>query len=113
MASIRQEAQDVLSIARDGLAWFAVWKSGKSWAVMDFWPDYDEKTATFTFEASELEKLNNIIQLDELAAFVNPYYYNLGGYGDEITRDTLADAFRWHYELGFTRLADVLANCAK
>lgn len=113
MASIRQEAQDVLAIARGGLAWFCVWKSGKGWNVMEFWPEYNEETATFHFEYDfEIEKLNNIIQIDALAAFVNPYYHNLGGFGDEITRDSLADALRWHYELGHDRAVDVLANCA-
>ena len=103
----------MLGVARDGIGWLAVWKNGRGWAVMDFWPDYDEATSTFTFEDFELEKLNNIIQIDECAVFVNSYYDNLGGNGDEITRDTLAYALRWQYERGNARVVDVLANCAK
>lgn len=107
MASIRQAAQDVLSEARDGIAWIALWKDGKGWMATCFWPDYDERTNRFTFEDYDQEELNNILKLDPEAVIVNSYYDNLGD-TTCMTRDSLAAMLRWHYDTDSFRLKDAL-----
>lgn len=110
MASIRTAAQDVLSIARDGIGWIALWKDGKGWMSMDFWPDIDSR-GRLTFEDYEIEWLQNIVKLDPRAILVNGWEHNLGD-TTCMTRDSLADALRWQYALQNYQVADALAYCA-
>ena len=112
MASIRQAAQDVIDEARDGIAWIALWKDGKGWMSMSFWPDYDEATNRFTFDEYDKSALQNIIKLDPAAVLVNSYYCNLGD-TECMTRDSLVAHLRWQYEAGSSNLAAALGICAK
>lgn len=45
MASIRTVAQNVLSEAKDGISWIALWKEGKGWNAESFWFYYRESLA--------------------------------------------------------------------
>lgn len=107
MASLRTEAQDVLDIARDGIGWIALWKSGRSWTAFPFWPDIDRNN-NLTFEDYEIEQLQNILALDRQAILVNSWHHNLGD-TECMTRDTLAEALRWQYDLQHYTVADVLS----
>lgn len=108
MASIRTAAQDVLDIAREGIGWIALWKDGKGWMSMDFWPDIDRE-GRLTFEDYEIEWLRNIAKLDPCAILVNGWEHNLGD-TTCMTRDSLAAALRWQYNLQHYQVVDVL-NC--
>ncbi len=110
MASIRQAAQDVIDIARDGIGWIALWKDGKGWMSKDFWPDQD-RAGRLTFEDYEIEQLRSIAALDPQAILVNGWEHNLGD-NTCMTRDTLADALRWQYSLQHYLVADAVAFCA-
>lgn len=112
MAAIRQAAQNVLDVVRDGIGWIALWKSGKGWMSMDFYPDYDERTQRFTFEDYELEKLRAIFRQDPEAILVNGYFYNLGD-PEAMTRDTLTNALRWQYENHGGSVLGLLLNLCK
>lgn len=109
MASIRQTAQDVIYEARDGIAWIALYKEGRGWGAQCFWAEFDETTGTYDFDDEDAaEQLRAILAIDENAIFVNPYYNNLGPTGEEgMTRDTLAKALRWQYDLSYYRLDEV------
>lgn len=111
MATLRQNAQDMLDIAREGIGWIALWKDGKGWMSKDFWPDMD-RSGALIFEDYELEQLQSIHQLDPNAILVNGWHWNLGD-TTCMTRDSLAGALRWQYEMGYARLADSLQNCAE
>lgn len=104
MATIRQTAQDMLDVAREGIGWIALWKDGKGWMAMDFYPDVDQE-GTLTFEDYDQEQLKNIVKLDPDAILVNGWYHNLGD-TTCMTRDSLADALRWQYSEKFFQLAD-------
>lgn len=108
MASIRVEAQDVLDIARDGIGWIALWKSGRSWNTMTFWPDITSD-GNLEFDDFDLEGLENIAAIDRRAILVNGYHHNLGD-TTCMNRDSLADFLRWQYDLQHYTVADVL-NC--
>lgn len=107
MASIRQAAQDVLAEAREEIAWIAVWKDGCGWMTMCFWPDFTEKTGEFTFEDYDQEYIENIVKQDSKAIIVNGYYDNLGS-AETMTRESLAEALRWHYERQMSLVVDCL-----
>ncbi len=106
MASLRAEAQDVLHEAREGIAWIACWKEGRSWCCMTLWPEV-ERDNTLTFEDEEKEQMSNIIAIDPFAILVNSWYHNLGDCTC-MTRDTLAEALRWQYGLQHYLVRDAL-----
>lgn len=106
MASIRQAAQNVLGVARDGIGWIAFWKDGKGWASWDFYPDID-RNGRLTFEDDDIESLQNIAKQDPRAILVNSWEHNLGD-TTCMTRDTLADALRWQYDLQHYQVKDAL-----
>ena len=111
MGSLRNEAQKVLDEARDAICWIAVWKEGRSWHTSTLWLDYDAHTGRFTeIEEYNLDELRDIARLDPNAIIINGYHFNLGSL-EEMTRDTLANALRWHYEdLHDAQLADTLID---
>ena len=106
MASIRTEAQGVLDVARNGIGWIALWKYGRSWITADFWPEITDDGAV-VFDDDETEFLQNILATDPNAILVNGYYHNLGD-PECMTRDSLADALRWQYNLQHYLVADAL-----
>lgn len=113
MASIRTEAQDVLDTARNGIGWIAVWKNGRSWRAMTFWPDDIDESGNPTFDDFDMEGLRNIVKMDSGAVIVNSYWHNLGD-TTCMTHDSLADALRWQYERKRFLIDDMLPyGCAQ
>lgn len=112
MATLRQEAQRVLDVARDGIGWIALWKEGRGWSAAAFWPDYDERDDRLTIEADDLAELTEILEKDPSAIFVNSYIHNIGGMED-ITREDLAAGLHRQYEHQSARLADYLKTQRK
>lgn len=108
MATLRQNAQDMLDVAREGIGWIALWKDGKGWMSRDFYPDMD-RSGALIFEDYDLEALSSIVELDPNAILVNGWHWNLGDC-DCMTRDSLAAALRWQYDMGHAQLADVLTK---
>lgn len=111
MASIRTVAQNVLSEAKDGISWIALWKEGKGWNAESFWFDYDERTNRFApaEDYEDIESLREILKTDRNAILVNGYYFNLGDTSC-MTRESLADALRWQYSLGNALISDALIS---
>lgn len=110
MASIRQAAQDVLDVAREGIGWIALWKEGRGWGSWCFWGDTD-RDGTLRFGARDTEWLHDIAKLDPQAILVNGWEHNLGD-PENMTRDTLAAALRWQYDHGHALLVGHLQNRA-
>lgn len=112
MASIRQEAQNMIDVARDGIGWIALWKNGRGWQAMEFWPDDVDASGNPTFDDFDMEGLLNIVKKDPGAIIVNSYWHNLGD-TTCMTRDSLADALRWQYEYKRCMIDDLLPyGCA-
>ena len=111
MASMRQTAQDMIDVAREGIGWIALWKDGKGWMARDLYPDIDRK-GNLIFEDYQTEALQSIVSLDPHAILVNGWHHNLGD-TTCMTRDTLADALRWHYNLQHYTVADALTYGAR
>lgn len=109
MSSLKNEAQKILDEARDAICWIAVWREGRGWHTSTLWLDYNPHTGNFTeIEQYDLDELRDIAKTDSHALLINGYYYNLGSL-EEMTRDGLANALRWHYEnLRDAQLANAL-----
>lgn len=107
MASMRQTAQDMIDVAREGIGWIALWKDGKGWMARDLYPDIDREN-NLVFEDYQMEALQSIVALDPHAILVNGWHHNLGD-TTCMTRDSLADALRWQYNLQHYTVADVLS----
>ncbi len=101
MASIRKCASEVIDTARAGMDWFILWKTGRSWHVMEITAEeYDYETATYVLAFPEDKKeIDRILAEDPNAVFLNGYYCNLGD-EEAMTVNSLADALRWQYEDG-------------
>ena len=106
MASIRNTAQGIIEEAREGIAWIAFFKKGRGWDASCFWPDID-KGGSFESEKDDIKEIKSILSTDRNAIFVNGYYTNLGDL-DAMTRDSLASALRWQYDMGYNQLADAV-----
>lgn len=111
MASLRLEAQYILSDARDEIAWIACWHEGRGWRCEAFWIDYDEKTGQFSADEIDAEALREIVARDPHAILVNGYYYNLGE-ACCMTRDSLASRLRYYYDCRSCLVVDALGEGA-
>ena len=110
MATIRQAAQNVLDIAKDGIGWIVFYKDGRGWGSTYCWPEYSENTNRLDFsdcDDYEMEELRQILKTDPQAIIVNSYVMNLGDI-ETMTRDSLAGCLRWHYDLNNFELADAI-----
>ncbi len=107
MASIRKCASEVIDTARDGIGWFALWKTGRSWHVMEVYADdYDYDTGALILGFPEdKQEIDRILTEDPHAVMLNGYYCNLGDL-EYMTVNSLADALRWQYETGGNALAN-------
>ena len=105
-------AQDVLGTARDGIGWIALWKEGRGWSTETFWPDYNEKENRLAFDVDDLARIAEILKADPNAILVNSYVHNLGGM-ESVTREELADALRWQYDLQNARISEAIENAQK
>ena len=106
MASMRQTAQDMIDVAREGIGWIALWKDGKGWMARDFYPDIDREN-NLIFEDYDMDALRLIHQQDPRAILVNGWHHNLGD-TTCMNRDSLADALRWQYSLQHYTVADAV-----
>jgi hypothetical protein len=104
---MRQTAQDMIDVARDGIGWIALWKDGKGWMAMDYYPDINRDNSLI-FEDYDIDSLQNILKIDPRAILVNGWYHNLGD-TTCMTRDSLAEALRWQYDIQHYPVADVLS----
>lgn len=111
MASIREAAQNVLDIAKDGIGWIAFWKEGRGWESDYFWPDYDEDTSSFRFDdEDDVEALRAICEKDSEAILVNSWVHNLGVWEGKVSRDKLAENLRWQYNLHNSLVREAITN---
>lgn len=108
MASIREAAQNVLSIARDEIGWIVFWKEGRGWESTDVYVDYDESGRILSIDSWELDVLREVYEKDHNAILVNSYVHNLGVYEDLGTRDDLAAGLKWQYKLQTYLVADAI-----
>ena len=108
MASLKEEARYILDDAKDGIAWLAIWKTGRTWHAETMYDDveytegrkYPRKIeSSWRIEDEAAERLREIWAEDHNAILVNPYYDNLGPF-EEMTLTSLIEGIRFQYDFG-------------
>ena len=91
MASLRDTVKDYQDELRDGIAWVAFWKKGRSWNAEYFHLDMDD-----TLYPEDRSRLEEIKRTDPAAVILNGYY--CGHLGEDMSLDELTAGVRYHYE---------------
>ena len=91
MASLRDSVKDYQEELRDGIAWVAFWKQGRSWNAEYFHLDMDD-----TLYPEDRSRLEEIKSTDPAAVILNGYY--CGHLGEDMSLDELTAGVRYHYE---------------
>ena len=91
MASLRDSVKDYQEELRDGIAWVAFWKEGRSWNAELFHLEVDG-----TLEPFDRSRLEEIKAADPTAVILNGYY--CGHLGENMSLDELTAGVRYHYE---------------
>ena len=91
MASLRDSVKNYQDELRDGIAWVAFWKQGRSWNAELFHLEVDG-----TLEPFDRSRLEEIKAADSAAVILNGYY--CGHLGEDMSLDELTVGVRYHYE---------------
>ncbi len=98
MASLRDTVKQYQEELRDGVAWVAFWREGRSWNAEYFRLDLND-----TLYPEDTARLKEIRETDPAAVIVNGYYS--GQLGAEMSLDELTAGVRSHYENGTNNIA--------
>ena len=102
MASLRDTVKQYQEELRDGIAWIAFWREGRSWNGEDFYLDTGD-----SLTAEQKRRLEEIRQKDPAAVILNSYY--CGYLAGDMTVDELTAGVRRHYENGYNDVVDFIA----
>ena len=102
MASLRDTVKQYQEELRDGIAWIAFWREGRSWNGEDFYLDTGD-----SLTAEQKSRLEEIRQNDPAAVILNSYY--CGYLAGDMTVDELTAGVRRHYENGYNDVVDFIA----
>ena len=103
MASLRDTVKQYQEELRDGIAWIAFWREGRSWNGEDFYLDAGD-----SLTAEQKSRLEEIRQKDPAAVILNSYY--CGYLAGDMTVDELTAGVRRHYDNGYNDVADFIAE---
>ena len=101
MASLRDKVKELQEDLRDGIAWVAFWKEGRSWNAEDFHLEMGDY-----LYPEDKSRLMEIRETDPAAVVVNGYY---SGYlGEDRNLDELTAGVRHHYENGYSNIKEFI-----
>ena len=101
MASLRDKVKELQEDLRDGIAWVAFWKEGRSWNAEDFRLEMGDY-----LYPEDRSRLMEIKKTDPAAVVVNGYY---SGYlGEDMSLDELTAGVRHHYESGYSNIKEFI-----
>ena len=101
MASLRDTVKDYQKELRDGIAWVAFWKTGRSWNA-----EYFHLEMSDILYPEDRSRMEEIKQADPAAVVVNGYY---SGYlGEDRNLDELTAGVRRHYENGYSNIGEFI-----
>ena len=101
MASLRDTVKEYQEELRDGIAWVAFWKTGRSWNA-----EYFHLEMSDILYPEDRSRMEEIKQADPAAVVVNGYY---SGYlGEDRNLDELTAGVRRHYENGYSNIGEFI-----
>ena len=98
MASLRDMVSEYQDDLRNGIAWLAFWREGRSWQAEAFHLDLDD-----TLYPEDRARLAEIQAADPRAVVVNGY--DSGYLGEEMNVAELAAGVRHHYDNGLNNIS--------
>ena len=98
MASLRDMVKEHQEELRDGIAWVAFWKEGRSWNAEYFHLEMGDY-----LYPEDKSRLAEIKEIDPAAVILNGYY--CGQLGEDMNLDELTAGVRHHYENGTNDVA--------
>ena len=98
MASLKNTVRSCQEELKDGIAWVAFWREGRSWNSEYFHLDGND-----TLYREDISRLEEIRSLDPAAVVLNGYYS--GQLGGDMPLDELIAGVRRHYENGQNNIA--------
>ncbi len=101
MASLRDNVKHYQDELRDGIAWIAFWRKGRSWNA-----DYFYLNADDNLDPEDINRLEEIRRTDPAAVVLNSYY--CGYLAEDMTVDELTAGVRRHYENGYNNITDFI-----
>ena len=101
MASLRDNVKHYQDELRDGIAWIAFWREGRSWNA-----DYFYLNADDNLDPEDISRLEEIRRTDPAAVVLNSYY--CGYLAEDMTVDELTAGVRRHYENGYNNITDFI-----
>lgn len=105
MAALKQLCGNYKGEFADGIAWIAVWKSGRSWKMESFYIEGGDYDDGFEFMAYDVERMKEIIKEDHKAVMLNGYYTNCGVPEEgKFPISDIVDGVEWNYYNGYNRL---------
>lgn len=106
--TMKEAARWLREDAQDGICWIALWKDGRGWGFNTFYLDEKQDGSVELDYPENLDDLQEILDNDPHAIMVNGYQHNLAVCEGHVTRDDLARALRWQYDLQSNTLADFM-----
>lgn len=104
--TMREAAQWLRDDAQDGISWIVLWKEGRGWNFRTVYLNEDRDGTVELDYPEDLEELQKILAIDPHAIIVNGWHHNLAVCEGHVSRDDLARALRWQYDLQNAQLAD-------
>ena len=101
MASLLDNVKHYQNELRDGIAWIAFWREGRSWNA-----DYFYLNADDNLDPEDISRLEEIRRTDPAAVVLNSYY--CGYLAEDMTVDELTAGVRRHYENGYNNITDFI-----
>ena len=99
MASLRDIVREYRDEIMAGIAWVAIWKTGRSWNAQAFRLNHD----TEMIEEEDFQDAKDIVAADQNAIFINEYYTAHMGEGK---LDEIIAGIRYMYEMEYNCLRD-------
>jgi hypothetical protein len=97
--TLKQAAQYLRDDAQDGISWIALWKDGRGWGFNTFYLEENRDGSVELDNPEDLDNLRAILDIDPHAIIVNSWVHNLAVCEGYVSRDDLARALRWQYDI--------------
>lgn len=108
MASLKKRISEFCDELREGIAYIAFYKKGRSWEAEAFWQNSKDE-----FEPDDIQALENIFSIDRNAIIVNGYrdcpftsYDEETGRGSSI--DFMLSHIKWRYDARICSIEELL-----
>ncbi len=103
MSTLIELARNNADVIREGVAWLAIWKNGRSWESKVFYLNTD----TGLLESDDIADVEAILAADKNAVILNGYHSaHFGNWEKGSTLEDIKKGIAYHYEYNHNMLAD-------